>query len=87
MYYLRSVSLTNLRNSHNSPFRVISMKNLTGEMYFIYRQNMQFFSPSWALETLSLDLSGIFLLLLQLLSDELLLTYSPIPVVGHPSSN
>lgn len=53
-------------------------------MDFIYRQNTQLPSPSWAPETLSLDLSGIFLLLLQLLSDELLLTYSPIHVAAHP---
>lgn len=53
-------------------------------MCFIYKQNIQLLSPFWALETLSLYLSGIFLLLFQILSDELLLTYSPIHVFGHP---
>lgn len=84
MFYIRSISLTHLRNSCNSPFKVIYLKNLTGEMCFIYKQNIQLLSPFWALETLSLYLSGIFLLLFQILSDELLLTYSPIHVFGHP---
>lgn len=52
-------------------------------MHFIYRSNIQLPSPSWALETLSLDLSGSFLLLFQLLSDEFLLMYSPIQMAGH----